>query len=340
MVGERSSICQADGTWTQSVRPTCLPVQCRTPASPTNGKAVFTSVAYKSVVSYQCGQGYMLSGNGTRTCEADQQWSGPEPSCVEINCPLPNGGILPNGWFEGSRTGLNAVIRFRCQPGMKMVGPSEKAVCGADGKWSSPPASCLAPCLVPLVEHGQTRERLGQVISHGEVLVINCSQHYELAVEGEGVECQNGSWSQQPRCVPARCKTMPIPPTNGMVVVPQTNHGSTALYQCKDGYSLSGDNTTSCIYGNWTGTTPSCQEKYCSFPGYLTNGKILLVGNMGLYDYRPYVKKITNDRQILFDCEKGYKLELGAPQGATCIDGEWSPREIPLCLPEYHPRLR
>ena len=32
---------------------------------------------------------------------------------------------------------------------------------------------------------------------------------------------------------------------------------------------------------------------------------------MGLYDYRPYVKKITNDRQILFDCDKGYKLAIG-----------------------------
>ena len=25
---------------------------------------------------------------------------------------------------------------------------------------------------------------------------------------------------------------------------------------------------------------------------------------MGLYDYRPYVTKITNDRQIMFDCDK------------------------------------
>ena len=32
---------------------------------------------------------------------------------------------------------------------------------------------------------------------------------------------------------------------------------------------------------------------------------------MGLYDYRPYVKKITNDRQILFDCDKGFKLGIG-----------------------------
>lgn len=32
---------------------------------------------------------------------------------------------------------------------------------------------------------------------------------------------------------------------------------------------------------------------YCPFPGYLENGKVLLVGNMGLYDYRPYVKKVN-----------------------------------------------
>ena len=30
----------------------------------------------------------------------------------------------------------------------------------------------------------------------------------------------------------------------------------------------------------------------------------------------------------------------GAPQGATCIDGEWSPAEVPRCRQELHPRLR
>lgn len=32
---------------------------------------------------------------------------------------------------------------------------------------------------------------------------------------------------------------------------------------------------------------------YCPFPGYIDHGKVLLVGNMGLYDYRPYVKKVN-----------------------------------------------
>ena len=42
----------------------------------------------------------------------------------------------------------------------------------------------------------------------------------------------------------------------------------------------------------------------------------------------------------MFDCDKGYKLALGSPQGATCVDGQWSPQEIPPCLPEYHPSIR
>ena len=29
------------------------------------------------------------------------------------------------------------------------------------------------------------------------------------------------------RCAPARCKTLPSPPTNGMIVAPKTGHGAT-----------------------------------------------------------------------------------------------------------------
>ena len=32
---------------------------------------------------------------------------------------------------------------------------------------------------------------------------------------------------------------------------------------------------------------------------------------MGLYDYRPYVKRISNDRQIMFDCNKEFRIDEG-----------------------------
>jgi hypothetical protein len=39
---------------------------------------------------------------------------------------------------------------------------------------------------------------------------------------------------------------------------------------------------------------------------------------MGLYDYRPYVKKVKNNRQIMFECGRGFKLSDGPP-GADYI---------------------
>jgi len=67
---------------------------------------------------------------------------------------------------------------------------------------------------------------------------------------------------------------------------------------------------------------------YCPFPGYIQNGRVMLVGNMGVYDYRPYVRKVTNNKQIMYECDRGYVLTDGPP-GATCIGGRWSPKQRP-----------
>lgn len=58
----------------------------------------------------------------------------------------------------------------------------------------------------------------------------------------------------------ARCKYMAKPPRNGMVIAPKTEHGMKARYKCKDGYTVRGEGTTTCLFGNWTGEPPYCQE--------------------------------------------------------------------------------
>lgn len=187
-------------------------------------------------------------------------------------------------------------------------------------------------------------------VRHGTTLDVVCVNQYEFPVSTLAAPtCNNGTWSVIPRCIPARCKTLPRPPKFGMVLAPKTEHGMKARFKCKDGFNLTGpggkeivdmnDYVLTCSFGNWTGDSPQCQEVYCSFPGYIAHGKILLVGNMGLYDYRPYVKKIINNKQIMYDCDKGYVLGEGPP-GATCVGGLWRPTELPKCLLGQHPRLR
>lgn len=50
--------------------------------------------------------------------------------------------------------------------------------------------------------------------------------------------------------------------------------------------------------------------------------------------------QIMNNKQIMYDCDKGYILNERGPVGATCVAGLWRPTDLPECLPGLHPRLR
>ena len=338
LVGKDTRYCQSDGTWTPSELPTCVPVQCKIPDSPVNGKALYTAVAYKSVVTYKCKHGFMIVGDSSRTCGEDKHWSGEMPKCKEINCG--SMGNLANGYVDGGRQNLYATVTFRCYEDMTFEGESKTSTCQPDGTWSHPLPKCYASCHIPDIPMGYAiNHTIGTLIQHGDSIQVECDDNYELAVSGP-IECFNGTFESNLKCEPARCKTLPTPPLNGMVVVPETKHGGVGLYQCKDGYDLKGSNVTTCNYGNWSGNTPRCELIYCEFPGYVKGGKVsqflikfdleddcrfsskvLLVGNMGLYDYRPYVKKVINNRQIMFECGRNALLVDGPP-GATCIAGK------------------
>ncbi|RWS31978.1 Sushi: von Willebrand factor type A: EGF and pentraxin domain-containing protein 1-like protein [Leptotrombidium deliense] len=199
--------------------------------------------------------------------------------------------------------------------------------------------NCLAPCIVPDVEHGRVNGvGPGHKVIHGTFIDAQCKPQYELTFNHTRAMCSNGTWTYVPQCVPARCKKLPERPKNGLVIAPRTDHGMRALFQCHDGYSLYGSNVTECHFGKWMQPSPICQEIYCPFPGFLDNGRVLLVGHMGSYDYRPYVRKVSNNRQIVYECEKGFFVK-GAT-GATCVAGQWSPRELPKCVKGSHPNVR
>uniref|UniRef100_A0A0P5PLV4 Sushi, von Willebrand factor type A, EGF and n=1 Tax=Daphnia magna TaxID=35525 RepID=A0A0P5PLV4_9CRUS len=340
LVGRANRYCQADGTWTPGELPICVPVQCPIPSDPDLGKAIFSSTSYNSIVSYECLYGNSLVGQPTRRCGPDKRWMGEEPFCREINCGSP--GHIPNGWIENLHLGtsLGTSIIYRCNKNMKRIGASS-ATCEKSGRWSYNPPQCLSSCVVPMVERGVVRNvSVGSMIPHGENLTLECIDLYEPAHGLATFTCNNGTWNVIPRCEPARCKSLPKRPRHGMVIAPRMEHGSRALYKCKDGFQLGGSNVTECNYGNWSGLPPACQEIYCPFPGYIANGKVMLMGNMGYYDYRPYVKKVTNNRQIMYECDRGYKLDDDGPPGATCVAGRWSPKQLPRCVAEQHSRGR
>nr|XP_042910927.1 sushi, von Willebrand factor type A, EGF and pentraxin domain-containing protein 1 [Parasteatoda tepidariorum] len=337
LVGRANRYCETKGEWS-GLLPSCRPVQCPLPIDVTNGRVDYTTSTYKSVARYECLYGYRIVGPVTRTCEANKKWEGEEPYCEEIKCGSP--GILHNGYVKGTSTRFATVIYFSCLENMTFVGESATTTCQQDGTWSHPVPKCMAPCSVPPIEHGRvTNYAPDAKVGHGKHISVDCIAQYELRYNNTPATCNNGSWTHIPTCIPARCKTLPTRPRHGMVIAPKTDHGMKALFRCKDGYKLTGPNLTECSFGLWTGSTPVCNETYCPFPGVIENGRILLVGHMGMYDYRPYVRKITNNRQIMYECDRHYTLNEGPP-GATCVDGKWSPTEKPKCVRGSHPQVR
>lgn len=56
-------------------------------------------------------------------------------------------------------------------------------------------------------------------VMHGENITIECNHNYELEGNVTQITCNNGTFDRMPKCEPARCKTLPTPPNDGMVVV-------------------------------------------------------------------------------------------------------------------------
>ncbi|XP_022647775.1 sushi, von Willebrand factor type A, EGF and pentraxin domain-containing protein 1-like isoform X2 [Varroa destructor] len=345
LIGRAHRYCTSGATWSGTA-PECRPVVCPKPTNPDNGRAIFTSLTYGSTVTYECHHGFTIKGPPSARCNAKREWHGGPSTCVEINCQSP--GVLYNGFVELRSTNLNAKATFHCHNGMKFEGDSTFAICMETANWSHPLPRCLAPCKTPTVENGRVVSLApSSLLEHGQSLNVTCTENHELSSnlsqllqQQQQPICNNGTWTHLPRCVPARCKDLPPRPANGIVIAPKTEHGMKALFQCDDGFDLLGPNTTTCHFGNWTNPTPLCKEVYCPYPGAIEHGRVLLVGNMGMYDYRPYVRRVRNNRQITFECKRGYVLEHNAPAGATCVDGIWSPTQLPHCVPGSHPPVR
>ena len=64
--------------------PGCLNGGGTIPDAINNGEVTYTNLAVNSGrATYQCDEGYSISGEDTRECEGDGRWSGTLPTCQE-----------------------------------------------------------------------------------------------------------------------------------------------------------------------------------------------------------------------------------------------------------------
>ena len=112
-----------------------------------------------NTATYNCNNGYNLTGDMTRTCQANGTWSGTAPTCESrsiimllhllllctlfyfpvVTCP-----ILPaptNGMVDEPRNTFGSNATYTCDTGYTLNGDTTRT-CGNDGSWSGSEPTC------------------------------------------------------------------------------------------------------------------------------------------------------------------------------------------------------
>lgn len=138
--GTSIRLCQADGTWSGTPA-NCRVRSCPPLSRPQHGflRCSDGGASYMAQCQVGCERGYRLEGDSRLTCQANSQWSGPQPRCVEVRCPpivtLKN--ILVSPPACGKRAiSLGSVCLLTCRQGYTLQG-DKKAACLTTGEWSA-----------------------------------------------------------------------------------------------------------------------------------------------------------------------------------------------------------
>ncbi|XP_066302889.1 sushi, von Willebrand factor type A, EGF and pentraxin domain-containing protein 1-like [Branchiostoma lanceolatum] len=312
LMGSSIRTCQADGQW-GGMQPTCNKKQCLLLQAPTNG-SITGGNFYGEQVFYSCDSGFDLVGTPIRICEANQQWSGTQPSCTKKQCsvliPPAHGSLAGTGVFT-----FGEAVTFSCDPGYDIQGSGTR-VCQATGQWSGTPAQCQKKCCDrPAIQNGD----YAGTHCYDDTVAFMCDVGYRL-LGATSLRCtESAQWSSSlPVCERICCASTISIPNGSVSFLPDNCHGGVADFRCEQGFYLEGSNLAICNNtGLWAGQLPSCERVCCGAPGTIRDG----VGNSTGLCYGD----VTT-----YTCTPGFILKGNAT--VVCDDlGYWG--KAPYCEP-------
>nr|XP_015802266.2 sushi, von Willebrand factor type A, EGF and pentraxin domain-containing protein 1 isoform X3 [Nothobranchius furzeri] len=140
LYGTSIRLCQADATWSGTPA-SCRVRSCPPLSRPQHGflRCSDGGVSYRAECQVGCERGYSLEGNSTLACQANSQWSGPVPRCVEVRCPpivnLKNILVSPPVCVKRA-VSLGFICHLTCRQGYSLQG-NRRAVCLSNGNWTA-----------------------------------------------------------------------------------------------------------------------------------------------------------------------------------------------------------
>ncbi|KAH3698613.1 hypothetical protein DPMN_086156 [Dreissena polymorpha] len=214
------------------------------------------------------------------TCESNGNWSKAE-ICNLIECgqfPPVNNATLT--YSPTAKQNVHSIATVSCSDGYRITNGSgnsdmaRHATCEATGRWNSTytcePKDCGEFALDNQTSHNAKiiwyRSNL-----FGDVTTISCNDGFRIVGPhinervSENITCRaDGRWEKISCCEPKDCGR-PNEPINGWVNISNgTAVGNTATFYCDIGYTVVGNNKTTCLNNNtWNRPTPECKVNDC-----------------------------------------------------------------------------
>ncbi|NXF44601.1 CR1L protein, partial [Oceanites oceanicus] len=282
LIGDATIHCKMDGNlegiWSGPA-PECKVVRCKNPEVK-NGRRLSgfgIEHTYKDTVTFECNPGHLLNGSNVVTCEADNTWKPPLPTCDPIYCgPAPRFPFAELTRAVGDSSLAGTKLRYLCKPGYTAASEKSSVVtCLSDATWSADPDFCIRQqCTRPTIENGDV---IADNFLFETVVTFTCHPGYELkrsssakcVVSGNGVDWDTASPYCERQLPDVLCEEPPMI-DNGMHNGTKGRgfvHGSTVAYKCNDGFTLAGAAFLQCVAGDqhqgvWSKPAPECRGDY------------------------------------------------------------------------------
>ncbi|XP_059001267.1 complement receptor type 1 isoform X1 [Mustela lutreola] len=312
LIGKTSIACTISGktvSWDDDP-PICETILCGPPPAIDNGNVIKLygeEFPYGSVVTYRCHPGergekkqFELVGNPSIYCTSkDNQvgvWSGSPPQCIIPNkCTPPHIDNAVRVSENKTFFSLHETVRFICEPGFVMKGPSS-VQCGAQNKWGPELPSCSRVCQrPPEILHGMHSAENQADFSPGQEVSYSCEPGYDLQGAASLHCTPQGDWSPAaPRCTVKSCADFRDQLPNGRVLLPLNFQlGAKVSFVCNEGFHLKGSSASYCVLVEmeslWNDSAPVCEQIFCPNPPSILNGQ----HNGPSQGDVPYGKEIT-----------------------------------------------
>ncbi|MEE6496225.1 hypothetical protein FKM82_002265 [Ascaphus truei] len=199
LVGSEGLQCTAQGAWTNQA-PYCEAVACPPVTAPEHAsmdcKDEFGIFQYNSNCSFNCNEGFLLTGSQSLQCSTSGTWSSEVPACQAVECvslKAPENGQVG---CQGASY-YNSKCSFTCAEGYSLIGSSDLQ-CLSSGEWTTSAPTCEAleceALLIPEMGKMNCSHPLGD-FKYGSLCKFNCEG--DLLLNGSStLECDGaGKWS-------------------------------------------------------------------------------------------------------------------------------------------------